>query len=58
MITCATGRPSGLRTKWEIAIKTIFNISVLAVLLAVAPSPCFAFWAVEQPVSKEYHRNV
>jgi hypothetical protein len=39
-------------------MKTIFNISVLAVLLAVAPSPGFASWAVEQPVSKECHRNV
>jgi hypothetical protein len=39
-------------------MKEIFNISVLAVLLAVVPSRCFAFWAVEQPVSKEYHRNV
>ena len=33
-------------------MKTIFNISVLAVLLVVAPSPCFALWGVEH-VSKE-----
>ncbi len=33
-------------------MKAIFNISVLAVLLVVAPSPCFALWSIA-PVSKE-----
>ena len=33
-------------------MKTIFNIFILAVLLLVAPSPCFALWGIA-PVSKE-----
>lgn len=33
-------------------MKTVFNIFVLAVLLVVAPSPCFALW-VTVSVSKE-----
>ena len=33
-------------------MKTIFNISAVAVFLVVAPSPCFALWLIA-PVSKE-----
>ena len=33
-------------------MKTTFSMSVLAVLLVAASSPCFAFWSVG-PVSKE-----
>jgi hypothetical protein len=33
-------------------MKTVFNISAVAVFLVVAPSPCFALWEIE-PVSKE-----
>jgi hypothetical protein len=33
-------------------MKTVFNIFVVAVLLVVAPSPCFALWEIA-PVSKE-----
>ena len=33
-------------------MRTIFNISLLALLLAVAPSPCFALWEIA-PVSRE-----
>jgi hypothetical protein len=33
-------------------MKTIFNISAVAVFLVVAPSPCFALWVIA-PVSKE-----
>ena len=33
-------------------MKTVFNIFVLAVLLVVAPSPCFALWDIAL-VSKE-----
>jgi len=38
-------------------MKTILNISVLAVLLVVAPSPCFALWDVGQ-VSKEQAKEL
>ena len=34
------------------SMKTILSISVWAVLLVVAPSPCFALWQLD-PVSKE-----
>ena len=33
-------------------MKTIFNISAVAVFLVVAPSPCFALWGIA-PVSQE-----
>ena len=33
-------------------MKTILNISAVAVFLVVAPSPCFALWGIA-PVSKE-----
>ena len=33
-------------------MKTIFNLSLLTILLFAAPSPCFALWEIEQ-VSKE-----
>ncbi len=33
-------------------MKTIFNISAVAVFLVIAPSPCFALWQIA-PVSKE-----
>jgi hypothetical protein len=33
-------------------MKTILNLSAVAVLLVVAPSPCFALWEIA-PVSKE-----
>jgi len=33
-------------------MKTILNISAVAVFLAVVPSPCFALWEIA-PVSKE-----
>ncbi len=33
-------------------MKTTLNISVLAVLLVVVPSPCFALWEID-PVTKE-----
>ena len=33
-------------------MKTILNISAVAVFLVVAPSPCFALWEIA-PVSKE-----
>jgi hypothetical protein len=38
-------------------MKTIFKFSALAVLLAVAPSPCFALWGVA-PVSKEMAKKM
>lgn len=38
-------------------MKTIFNISVLVVLLAVAPSPCFALWFIG-PVTKEQAKQL
>lgn len=38
-------------------MKTIFNISVLAVLLVIAPSPSFALWSVG-PVSKEQAKEL
>jgi hypothetical protein len=33
-------------------MQTIFHIAVLAVLVVVAPSPCFALWSIA-PVSRE-----
>jgi hypothetical protein len=41
-----------LCVKCQVCMKTIFNIAVLAVLLVVAPSPCFAEMGVEH-VTKE-----
>jgi hypothetical protein len=41
-----------LRVKCHVCMEMIFKRSVLAVLLAVAPSPCFALWGIA-PVSKE-----
>ena len=38
-------------------VKTTFNMSVLAVLLVAASSPCFAFWSVG-PVSKEQAKEL
>ena len=38
-------------------MKAIFHISVLTVLLIVAPSPCFALWGVT-PVSKEMAKKM
>jgi hypothetical protein len=39
--------PRNLCVKCQSCMKTTFNISVLAVWLAVAPSPCFALWDLE-----------
>jgi hypothetical protein len=38
-------------------MKTIFSISVLAALLAISPSPCFALWSGGQ-VSKEQAKEL
>ena len=38
-------------------MKTIFKISVLSVLLAIVPSPCFALWSFG-PVSKEQAKEL
>ena len=38
-------------------MKTIFNISAVAVFLVIAPSPCFALWGVVN-VSKEVAKEL
>ena len=38
-------------------MKTIFSISVVAVLLFLAPAPCFALWGIA-PVSKEQAKEL
>lgn len=38
-------------------MKTIFRVSILAVLLAVLPSPCFALWSVG-PITKEQAKQL